>query len=104
MSVCASYQPEGHRLDAQYEAGKYGCMMHGVGLCDEWPLVAYDDKVVEGAFDYVLEPGMCLCVEVLVAPDGGDFAIKLEDQVVITEDGYENLTKLPFDAKLMGES
>ncbi|HCI03106.1 MAG: peptidase M24 [Oceanospirillaceae bacterium] len=94
----------GHRLDAQYEAGKYGCMMHGVGLCDEWPLVAYDDKVVEGAFDYVLEPGMCLCVEALVAPDGGDFAIKLEDQVVITEDGYENLTKLAFDAKLMGES
>lgn len=94
----------GHRLDAQFEAGKYGCMMHGVGLCDEWPLVAYDDKVVEGAFDYVLEPGMCLCVEALVAPDGGDFAIKLEDQVVITEDGYENLTKLPFDAKLMGES
>lgn len=94
----------GHRLDAQYEAGKYGCMMHGVGLCDEWPLVAYDDKVVEGAFDYELEPGMCLCVEALVAPDGGDFAIKLEDQVVITEDGYENLTKLAFDAKLMGES
>ena len=94
----------GHRLDAQYEAGKYGCMMHGVGLCDEWPLVAYDDKVVEGAFDYALEPGMCLCVEALVAPDGGDFSIKLEDQVVITEDGYENLTKLAFDAKLMGES
>jgi Xaa-Pro dipeptidase len=94
----------GHRLDAQYEAGKYGCMMHGVGLCDEWPLVAYDDKVVEGAFDYALEPGMCLCVEALVAPEGGDFAIKLEDQVVITEDGYENLTKLAFDAKLMGES
>lgn len=93
----------GHRLDAQYEAGKYGCMMHGVGLCDEWPLVAYDDKVVEGAFDYALEPGMCLCVEALVAPDGGDFSIKLEDQVVITEDGYENLTKLAFDAKLMGE-
>ena len=94
----------GHRLDAQYEAGKYGCMMHGVGLCDEWPLVAYDDKVVEGAFDYALETGMCLCVEALVAPEGGDFAIKLEDQVVITEDGYENLTKLAFDAKLMGES
>ncbi|HBD24345.1 MAG TPA: peptidase M24 [Oceanospirillaceae bacterium] len=94
----------GHRLDAQFEAGKYGCMMHGVGLCDEWPLVAYDDKVVEGAFDYALEPGMCLCVEALVAPEGGDFAIKLEDQVVITENGYENLTKLAFDAKLMGES
>jgi len=93
----------GHVLDPAYQAGKYGCMMHGVGLCDEWPLVAYEDKVVDGAFDYELEPGMCLCVEALVAAEGGDFAIKLEDQVVITEDGYENLTKLPFDPRLMGE-
>ena len=94
---------QGHILDPQYQAGKYGCMMHGVGLCDEWPLVAYEDKVVEGAFDYELEPGMCLCIEALVAAEGGDFAIKLEDQVVITEGGYENLTRLPFDPQLMGE-
>jgi Xaa-Pro aminopeptidase len=93
---------KGHVLDPNYQAGKYGCMMHGVGLCDEWPLVAYEDKVVEGAFDYELQPGMCICVEALVAPEGGDFAIKLEDQVVITEDGFENLTKYPFDKRLMG--
>ena len=94
---------KGHVLDPNFQAGKYGCMMHGVGLCDEWPLVAYEDKVVEGAFDYELQPGMCICVEALVAPEGGDFAIKLEDQVVITEDGYENLTKYPFDQRLMGK-
>jgi hypothetical protein len=33
---------------------------------------------------------------------GGDFSIKLEDQVLITETGYENLTRYPFDARLMG--
>lgn len=91
-----------HRLDDQYQAQKYGCMMHGVGLCDEWPLVAYPDAMVEGAFDYELEPGMVLCVEALVSPEGGDFSIKLEDQVLITEDGYENLTSYPFDDRLMG--
>jgi len=37
-----------------------------------------------------------------VAAEGGDFAIKLEDQVIITEDGYENLTSYPFDQRLMG--
>ncbi|SEL26751.1 dimethylsulfoniopropionate lyase DddP [Roseovarius azorensis] len=91
-----------HRLDDRYQAQKYGCMMHGVGLCDEWPLVAYPDKAVAGAFDYALEPGMVLCVEALVGEVGGDFSIKLEDQVLITEDGYENLTRYPFDAALMG--
>ncbi|AXI54512.1 peptidase M24 [Sulfitobacter sp. JL08] len=91
-----------HVLDAQFQKQKYGCLMHGVGLCDEWPLVAYPDGAVQGAFDYALEPGMVLCVEALVSPEGGDFSIKLEDQVLITEDGYENLTKYPFDDALMG--
>jgi Xaa-Pro aminopeptidase len=91
-----------HPLDDRFQAQKYGCMMHGVGLCDEWPLVAYPDKMVEGAFDYELEPGMVLCVEALVGEVGGGFSIKLEDQVLITEDGYENLTSYPFDDRLMG--
>lgn len=91
-----------HRLDEKFQAQKYGCLMHGVGLCDEWPLVAYPDKAVDGAFDYVLEPGMVLCVEAAVGEVGGDFSIKLEDQVLITEDGFENLTTYPFDPALMG--
>lgn len=91
-----------HRLDDKFQDQKYGCLMHGVGLCDEWPLVAYPDKMVPGAFDYALEPGMVLCVEVLAGEKGGDFSIKLEDQVLVTEDGYENLTQYPFDAALMG--
>jgi Xaa-Pro aminopeptidase len=91
-----------HVLHDRYQAQKYGCLMHGVGLCDEWPLVAYPDKMVEGAFDHVLEPGMVLCVEALVGEVGGDFSIKLEDQVLITPTGFENLTRYPFDAALMG--
>jgi Xaa-Pro aminopeptidase len=92
-----------HVLDQKFQAQKYGCLMHGVGLCDEWPLVAYPDAAVEGAFDYALEPGMVLCVEACVGEVGGDFSIKLEDQVLITEDGFENLTTYPFDPALMGE-
>jgi Xaa-Pro aminopeptidase len=91
-----------HVLDDKYQARKYGCLMHGVGLCDEWPLVAYPDMMVPGAFDYELQPGMVLCVEALVGEEGGDFSIKLEDQVLVTETGYENLTAYPFDSALMG--
>ncbi|MDA8585301.1 Xaa-Pro peptidase family protein [Rhodobacteraceae bacterium] len=91
-----------HRLDEKFQTQKYGCLMHGVGLCDEWPLVAYPDRMVPGAFDYELEPGMVLCVEVLAGEVDGEFSIKLEDQVLVTEDGYENLTTYPFDPALMG--
>jgi Xaa-Pro aminopeptidase len=94
---------KGHQLDAKYWKQKYSCKMHGVGLCDEWPLVSYSDSWVEGAFDAVLEPGMAICVEALVSEEGADFSIKLEDQVLITEDGFENLTTYPFDAALMGQ-
>ena len=94
---------QGHQLAPHYWKQKYSCKMHGVGLCDEWPYVPYPDAWVEGSFNHTLEPGMTLCVEALVSPEGGDFSIKLEDQVLITETGCENLTKYPFDAQLMGE-
>ena len=94
-----------HKLDARFWEQRYGCAMHGVGLCDEWPLVSYPDQPgAVDAFNYPLEPGMVLCVEVLAGEKGGDFSIKLEDQVLVTEDGFENLTTYPFDASLMGES
>ena len=69
--------------------------------------LSYLEKIkpyVKGAFDYDLEPGMALCIEALVSPKGGDFSIKLEDQVLVTEDGFENLTKFPFCPFLMGEA
>ena len=92
----------GHRLEDQYWKQKYSCKMHGVGLCDEWPFVPYPDGWVDGAFEVALEPGMVLCTEALVSPEGGDFSIKLEDQVLITETGCENLTTYPFDPRLVG--
>jgi Xaa-Pro aminopeptidase len=91
-----------HVLDPIYQKGKYGVLMHGVGLCDEWPSITYPDGFIAGAYNYPLEEGMVLCVEVLVSPENGDFSIKLEDQVLITSDGYENLTKYPFDDRLLG--
>jgi len=92
---------KGHRLPEQYRAQRYGVMMHGVGLCDEYPAIYYPEDYMEGAFDYVLEPGMTLCVEAYVGAVGMRDGVKLEEQVLITETGYENLTLCPFDKKLM---
>ncbi|PWJ22222.1 dimethylsulfonioproprionate lyase DddP [Jannaschia seohaensis] len=91
-----------HTLRPEFQALKYGCAFHGVGLCDEWPMIAYPDQADPGyAGGAVLEPGMVLCVEVLTAEDGGDFSIKLEDQVLVTETGPENLSRYPFDPRLL---
>ena len=94
----------GHQLDPKYVARQYSCRFHGVGLCDEWPCIPYKEEFQDGANDYVLEPGMCLCVEALVGEEGGDFCIKLEDQLIVTETGFENITKFPYDQRLLGEA
>ena len=72
-------------------------MFHGVGLCDEWPYITYPEDRMPGAFEGVLEPGMTLCVESLISREGGDFSIKLEEQVLVTEAGPEVLSRFPHD-------
>jgi len=91
----------GHKLPPEFVGQRYGVKMHGVGLCDEWPSIRYPEDWREGAFEDVLEPGMMLCVEALIQTPGAGFAIKLEDQVLVTEDGPETLTAYPYDPRLM---
>ncbi len=93
---------KGHELPAEYQAQKYCVKMHGVGLCDEFPSIYYPDGYIEGAFDYHLEPGMVLCVEAYVGKENGREGVKLENQVLVTESGFENLTTYPYDKRLLG--
>jgi len=64
-------------------------------------MVQYPNDFVEGAFDAVLQPGMVLCVEAYIGEVGGLEGIKLEDQVLVTENGHENLTNFPFEKELI---
>jgi Xaa-Pro aminopeptidase len=91
----------GHELRPEFQKQKYSVKIHGVGLCDEWPFVSYPDQWVEGAWDAAIESGMTLCVEALVSPEGGDFSIKVEDQVLVTETGCETITQYPWDERLL---
>lgn len=92
----------GQRLPEEFVAQRYGVMMHGVGLCDEWPAILYPQDFIDGAFEHELKPGMVLCVEAYIGAVGGREGVKLEDQVLITETGFENLTTVPFDQRLLG--
>jgi len=92
---------KGHQLEEIYKKQQYSCRFHGVGLCDEFPLITYPEDYEEGAFDYVLQPGMTLCVEALISRVNGNFSIKLEDQLLVTESGFENLTSYPFDEQFL---
>lgn len=92
----------GHMLPEKFVAQRYGVKFHGVGLCDEWPAIPYPEDLDDKGYDGVLEPGMMLCVEVYLGAVGAPDGIKLENQILVTENGYEDLTNCPFDEKLMG--
>ncbi len=91
----------GRHYPEEFIPQAYSVKMHGVGLCDEWPCVLYPHSYREGAFEYTIEPGMVFCVETYLGAVGGKEGIKLEDQVVITEDGHECITHYPFDERLL---
>lgn len=76
------------------------CIAHGVGLANEYPLLVNQEHFEASGYDGVLEAGMVLCVESLIAPTGAREAVKLEDQVLVTENGPEILSTYPFDERL----
>ena len=86
-----------HPMDDEFIAGRYGVAMHGVGLCDEAPAIYYREDYDEVGYDGVLEAGMVLCVEALIGVEGGRECVKLEEQVLITADGPEQLTTYPLE-------
>lgn len=92
---------KGHQLPEEYRPQRYCVKMHGVGMCDEFPSIYYPEDYIEGAFEYCLEPGMAFSVEVYAGKVGGRDGVKLENQVLITETGYENLCLYPYDEKLL---
>jgi Xaa-Pro aminopeptidase len=92
----------GNQLDQKYRKQQYGVKYHGVGLCDEYPAIMYPEDWESSGYDGVLEAGMMLCVEVYLGEVGGKQGVKLEDQVVITENGYELLTQYRYEQRLLG--
>lgn len=79
----------------------YSVLFHGVGLCDEFPAIPFSWELNENSFDGVLQSGMVMCVETYVGRYIGGPGVKLEEQVLITESGYELLTSYPFEKDLL---
>ena len=84
----------------EFQANAYPCVIHGVGMCDEYPHLnpafhgplPYQDQLLEG---------MVICVESYMGAQGERDGVKLEQQVLVTQSGYELLTHFPFEDELL---
>ena len=78
------------KLPDEYYGNRYSCMVHGIGLCDEWPMIKYptDGGQREGHF----EKNMTITVESYIGKVGGNEGVKLEQQYLVGENKLELLS------------
>ena len=83
------------RLPDEYYGNRYSCMVHGIGLCDEWPMIRYptDGGQREGCF----EKNMTITVETYIGKVGGKEGVKLEQQCLVGENRLELMSHHPLE-------
>ena len=83
------------KLPEEYYGNRYPCMVHGIGLCDEWPLIKYptDGGQREGHF----EKNMTITVESYIGKVGGKEGVKLEQQYLVGENHLELMSHHPLE-------
>ena len=83
------------KLPDKYYGNRYSCMVHGIGLCDEWPMIRYptDGGQREGCF----EKNMTITVETYIGKVGGKEGVKLEQQCLVGENGLELMSHHPLE-------
>ena len=84
-------------IPQQYLWNRYSSVIHGVGLADECPSIRHLVDFEQGGYDGLIKPGMALCVESFIGVDGGREGVKLEEQVLITNQGCERLSNYPYE-------
>lgn len=83
------------RFPEQYHAQRYPFIAHSAGLTDEYPTIVFENHD-----DGEVLPGMVFCIEAYVGEVGGSEGVKLEEQVLVTDDGVEVLSHAPHDPRL----
>lgn len=91
----AEFSAAAFELPAAYRPNRYSVMLHGVGLCDEYPAIVHPEDAAF-AYDGHFEADMVVSLESYVGEPGGPDGIKLEEQVVITDRGAEPLSRFPI--------
>jgi Xaa-Pro dipeptidase len=97
------YAQRAWTIPERFVANRYYVSAHGCGMTGEYPYLYHQMDFAASGYDGVIEPGMTLCVESYIGEDGGDEGVKLEQQLLITEDEPELLSSFPFEASLLGE-
>jgi Xaa-Pro aminopeptidase len=95
------YSEQAWTIPERFVANRYFLSAHGCGMTGEYPYLYHRMDFEKSGYDGIVEPGMTLCVESYIGEEGGTEGVKLEQQVLITEDGQELLSTFPFESALL---
>jgi Xaa-Pro aminopeptidase len=79
-----------------YVPNRYMMMIHGAGMVDEYPIVAYVADWEDWGYDDHFDENMVVCVESFIGEAGAKEGVKLEQQVLITASGAVPMSSAPF--------
>ena len=82
-------------LPDEYYPNRYSVMVHGIGLCDEWPAIRYPRD--GGERSGIFQKNMTITVESYIGKVGGKEGVKLEQQYLIGENGLELMSHHPLE-------
>ena len=71
----------------EFIANRYMMMVHGAGLVDEFPTIAYPSDYANWGYDGTFEANTVVCVESYIGTAGGTQGVKLEEQYLVTDAG-----------------
>ncbi len=82
-------------LPDEYYPNRYSVMVHGIGLCDEWPAIRYPTD--GGERGGIFQKNMTITVESYIGKVGGKEGVKLEQQYLVGENGLELMSHHPLE-------
>jgi len=85
----------------EFMARRYPVMSHGIGMADEWPSIPWPVDWDKEGYDGVLEENMAICIESYIGSEFGGEGVKLEEQIVVTKDGYQQMSTFPYEYSLL---
>lgn len=85
----------------EFIPNQYVCLAHGVGMTDEYPKIYYPKNWARDGYDGIIQPNTVMSVESFVGSIHGGSGVKLEEMVLVTENGCELLSSYPFEPRLL---
>jgi len=89
------------KIPERFVEQRYTSVMHGVGMHGETPFIAHAMDYETYGREGQLLPGMVVSVESYIGEKGGREGVKLEEEILVTENGVELLSRFPYEDELL---